>query len=300
MAISLFSSVSGIEKSNNDFIDLSFNIQYEDNMCDTEIYLVQFDGSMNFYTDSQYQILQTNDGLYEIGIDIIYIELIINFENDALNIINTELINVWLCTIDEDEEIIQVSQTGNSGGCYLTTNIDNNQPYHIIENSEIRDDYLSELETKEYDTTISNTLRFSFKVPKDLFRDKLYIHTQILINLINNNNGRRMQRRLILSNKEQELNNNQDQLRHFIKSADIGNNNIKDDKKSKPDYDKFYINNYVVMIGLGIFLLLIGVLILIASFKYSFKKKNKYNKINTNIFSSTEEDERQVIDINQE
>ena len=195
---------------NNNTIDLFIDIEFQDTICDPQIYLIQFDANIEFYVDDAFSIKQQND--YRIGIDRIYVSIVLNLGGSHnYDILQTELINVWLCTTEYNNDILIVSQSGDNGGCFAVDIIDENQPYHIIQNKEINVDY-QELAAIIYDNDPeinANETRFSFIVPSDISRTNLYIHSQIKIQLIEQDETE-TRRRLLTDD------NVQDQIRHFM------------------------------------------------------------------------------------
>eukprot|EP00488_Nonionellina_sp_1-RS-2012_P000127 TRINITY_DN10429_c0_g1_i1.p1 TRINITY_DN10429_c0_g1~~TRINITY_DN10429_c0_g1_i1.p1 ORF type:complete len:295 (-),score=98.29 TRINITY_DN10429_c0_g1_i1:151-1035(-) len=200
-------------------VDLFLDFQYEDSICDPNVYLIEFNAVMKLYIDDGFSNLQTDTrNGYEIGVDRIYVSVQLDFKDSAYNVLEANLVNVWLCTIDEqyeNDDTFVVSQSGDKGGCFATDIIDDDQPYHIVQNGGISVGY-DGLDAIVYDRDIdlfaSNEVRFSFKVPTDIIRDRLYIHSQITITLISDHDGDNAPIRRVLAEEVHV----QDQVRHFM------------------------------------------------------------------------------------
>ena len=238
---------------------------------------------MLFYIDGTFETQQENE--YRIGIDRIYVLILLNFGAADYAILKMELVNVWLCTTDSND-IITVSQSGDNGGCFMFDIIDENQPYHIIKNTEISEDY-TELDTIIYeknndDAINDNQARFSFIVPATITRSNLYIHSQIKLQLIQQNNSTRKpnERRRIL--RVDGNNNVQDQIRHFM---DYTNLIIPETTREEEEEERQEIigsnedkKSRIIMIGILILVFVVCVLSGIVTIIIHWVRVNRDNE----------------------
>eukprot|EP01084_Bolivina_argentea_P181074 312767_1 len=183
---------------------LSSDLIWSDDICDEQVWIIEFEGIMNFYIDQLFTQTQ-NNYLYIIGEDRIYVEIIINYPSSTYSVFQSSLTNVWLCSIDpninrnNNEELIFISQDLTNLGCLDAENIDSDGPYWIIQN------YNQQFLHKSTHHTVvdgsTNKIRFSFIVPDTIIRDTIYIHAQISLSLIenNNNNNNQIDRRILLN-----------------------------------------------------------------------------------------------------
>eukprot|EP01084_Bolivina_argentea_P277098 472963_1 len=227
-----------------DTVALSVETEYEDKTCDAEIGKAQFDGQISFYRNDSF-IENANEYLFVAGKDTIFVEVDLNVPSDGYSIFDTNLINVWLCTIDDQlySPAFNVSQTNPSGtGCF-SANIDNDgyNLFWIIQNH----DELFEHEAMHINYTNNpNIVRFRFTAPYILSRDTLWIHTQIELSLINNN------RKRVLLDAVTSFG----QIRHFIGAANIIQSN--DDISYSSDSSEIIIVSFVVGMVLIFFLII--------------------------------------------
>merc|ERR1711933_258964 len=108
--------------------------------------------------------------------------------------------------------------------------------YHIFENGAV---LAQSHGYKEYDQAMSNFARFSFIVPNEVSRDRLYVHVQVMVDLQDSSSGRR--RRVLLNvNNDQNIAN---KMRHF--GDQIGINHGENSKaiKEPMQYDSNAVNN---------------------------------------------------------
>eukprot|EP01083_Nonionella_stella_P096481 271266_1 len=170
-------------------VDLSTELTWTDEICDAEVWTVHFGGTTRYYSDGTYTTLNDETHLYKISeSERVYVETEVLVPSGAYNVFQATLVNVWLCTTDPlDGEPALDTSTG-EGGC-LSAGIDDDGPYHIIQNY---DDVLLYNATHESTANVdSNIVRYSFIPPISLRRDTLYIHAQITLSLVSKH-GRRL------------------------------------------------------------------------------------------------------------
>ena len=54
---------------NGEIVTLSADLSFSDTICDAEIWEINFDGGITFYTNGNYNVIQETDYEYIIGID---------------------------------------------------------------------------------------------------------------------------------------------------------------------------------------------------------------------------------------
>eukprot|EP01083_Nonionella_stella_P195007 718701_1 len=283
-----------IEAIQDNTVDLFIDLQFEDMICDTRLYLIEFNAEMEFFIDDGFSNVQADarNG-YEIGVDRIYVSIILDF-NGAYDILEANLINVWLCTIDEtyqDNEAFVVSQSGDEGGCFATDIIDENQPYHLVQNGYIGVGYDS-LDAIIYDRDIgdghlfpANEVRFSFMVPTNIVRDKLYIHAQVTIKLVSQDEDTDVpvSNRRILTEQVDV----QDQVRHFMHYTRIQQSTSNGDTASPNEHtaSNGWVDYVLEWMDLKtiVFLIICAVLLAMGTTLFILNKRRERNRRSTRI-----------------
>eukprot|EP00483_Globobulimina_turgida_P006210 UN06220 len=121
------------------------------------------------------------DFLYEVGVDRIYVEIRTDFPDNTLTIFNSELVNVWICTFPPGTNVPTSSSADalTLMGCFNSARDDQIYPLEIFPSTSGSDLVSFEIHSE----TMSNIVRFSFVVPDDVSRDRLYVHAQIEVDL---------------------------------------------------------------------------------------------------------------------
>eukprot|EP01083_Nonionella_stella_P048819 130317_1 len=202
-------------------VALSADLEWLDEVCDPEVFIVQFESEMIFYTSQTFESVVGDDEQYTKG-DIAYVELQIDIPSNSFDIFYLQIMNVWLCTTAPQYEPLTVSdQTVGSDGC-LSANMDPDHPWHIIINGVASDLTPVGDEIVIYNAT-NGTARFSFLVPSAVERTSLYVHVQASLELYDTPARRR------LLQEEDAAVNTATQIRHFDGAIGIGERETDDD-----------------------------------------------------------------------
>ena len=216
-----------IDDNNGEIIALDVTANFIDRTCDTKLYQVEFDGNTQFYDDEEFLIPHNSqNGIddYVIGVDFIYVQVTANFpddgaSSDAYDILGVVINNVFVCTADDDVDLLlNLNQQNGDGGC-LSSDIDADGPYNIIINSVENDDYFVNIISAQDGT--SNIVQFAF-LAFDTPRTIIYVHTQLTV-ILTSGERRRLQ---VITSGDQSPNTNfladgSTQMRHFIDSTGI-------------------------------------------------------------------------------
>eukprot|EP01084_Bolivina_argentea_P185056 319152_1 len=240
-----------------DGVSLETHLTWRDEICDPQIFNIQFEADMKFYKTNEYKdVLDVVDGdgipdgegdwLFQVGQDQIYVKINTDFKSGTINIFDTELTNVWICTFAPDIIPGAIDAASGSGGCMDTRrdggclnndineckedNGDNNYFYHIYDGeaqpNAIKQEGFDEILTEAE----KDVLKFYFKVPHKISRDKLYVQAQVEVTLIGGGTARRL---ITVHGLPHEKTANQ--MDHFIKKTGLA---YDDRPVYKPD------NNY--------------------------------------------------------
>eukprot|EP01084_Bolivina_argentea_P256076 431012_1 len=169
---------------------LSVDVVYSDDDCtiNNKNYAT-LKNTVDIFTDFGFSVNAIDTQyVFDVGQDIVYVELILNENIDVLNLFAIRLQNVWICTYDPEYGDILNPTVDGDGGCL--SNDTNIESYHHI--------YINEQPQVLYNTQLiysgsNDVRRFSFIVPTDIKRNILYIHTQTIIDLSDNSPRRMLQ-----------------------------------------------------------------------------------------------------------
>eukprot|EP01083_Nonionella_stella_P029707 81691_1 len=195
---------------------LQADLTWKDEICDPEIFEVQFEAEMEFYYDSFGTELPDEGHLYQVGEDTVYVKITTAYPSDHYDVFTTDLMGVWICTFDpltDYDTDIAFEVDSQVGGCFSDARDSNDFTYHIFDSSDgttAEDFVLDETTT----TLESNEIQFQFDVPDKVQRDTLYIHAQIEISLV----GDEGRRRVLLWHNSAMTN----QMEHFVDRIPLG------------------------------------------------------------------------------
>eukprot|EP01084_Bolivina_argentea_P143565 252052_1 len=265
-------------------IQLSTKLNWNDNICDTKTYLITFQGAMQFYTENTFDAnsIQTTDGLYEIGIDSVYVKInLLNYADDSeiYNIIDITLANCWLCTTDPNNELTLDVNNGN-GGCFSSALIDTDGPYHIIDDGEIATGY-DDIDAEIYDDVDTNDVRFSFIVPSNIVRTKLYVHAQLNVDLIEIDNPIR---RRIMIDIDQEL-NEMNQIKHYMnaimlqKEINYLKHKLEEQNRNVYKWSYLWLSIVICVLIIAFIAIIFAIYVVIKNYKFKGKTFARYSII---------------------
>jgi len=171
-------------------VGLTANLEWLDEICDPEIFIITFDGTMHFYNDSTFdhELDQAAGDQYALG-DTAYVEVRIALPSNTYNVFDVNLDNVWVCTTSPDNEPLTVTaQTLGTGGC-LSSTVD--FQWHIVQSGADYD--LTPAGDVELYTPYQNaSMKFSFFIDSSISRVNLYVQAQVTITLAASGSRRRM------------------------------------------------------------------------------------------------------------
>eukprot|EP01083_Nonionella_stella_P299278 1015917_1 len=201
----------------DDKVLLQADLTWKDEICDPEIFEVQFEAEMEFYYDSFGTELPDAGHLFQVGEDTVYVKISTAYPSDHYDVFTTDLVGVWICTFDpltDYDTDIAFEVDSQVGGCFSDARDSNDFTYHIFDSSDgttAEDFVLDETTT----TLESNEIQFQFDVPDKVQRDTLYIHAQIEISLV----GDEGRRRVLLWTNVYAMTN---QMEHFVDRIPVG------------------------------------------------------------------------------
>ena len=186
-------------------VTLTPSFSFSDYICDINRWDIKYNAEMNIYRNDSFLMAIADNYQFVVGQDRVFVEIAINEfggDNDNYTILNSQLLNVWLCTSDNQLSLNENNIT--NSGCF-SSNIDSDGPYHVIVNY---DEVLTN-EARHEMKTLNNLVRFSFIVPADITRDTLYIHAHIDLEFSNGNiTNRRLLSSLSKDERKQHLSSN--------------------------------------------------------------------------------------------
>merc|ERR1712176_1073668 len=171
-------------------VSLTSELVWKDEICDPLVFSVQFGAEILFYEDDAYidgDNVDTSSYLYQLGEDEVFVEVRTDFPDDTLDIFDTEIVNVWICTFPPDIDPPTTSDGTENGltamGCFNSQRDAEYDEYfyHIYEDGTAT---AQSHGYTDYGEAISNSVRFSFIVPSEVARDKLYVHVQVMVDLM--------------------------------------------------------------------------------------------------------------------
>ena len=211
--------------TSDDRVALSTNLVWKDEICDPIIFTVQFEAIMSFYDNDQFDDPVDNSHLYQVGEDTIYVQVYTTFPDDTMDVFDTKLIEVHICTFDPLVDVFtnfNNPQDLENFGCFVAgtdgRDEDYDQYFHLIFQDNPIDSsnpIVSLFDFAQYPESISNIVRFSFTVPNEVARDQLYVQAEIEVEL--EELGRRRRRRMLLNVNPSTAN----QMQNFIEQIGI-------------------------------------------------------------------------------
>eukprot|EP01083_Nonionella_stella_P298909 1014410_1 len=263
--------------THDNYIDLDTQLNWNDNVCSPETYVVRFGGEMSFYVDDTFtgSALQAENGLYTVGTDRVYVRVSLsnhpNTEDAIYDLISMQLSNLWLCTVDETQQLSLDANNG-GGGCFGSALVDSDGPYHIFANDEIAQGY-DDIDMRLIEDDDINDVRFSFVVPREIVRSKLYVHCQISIDVVATINGQNTTQKRLLLVSDMEFN----QIRHYMESIKLQNKYVER-KLNEAHW-------WLILVGSLLMMALIGIIV---ALYVIVKHYNLKDSINYSIIKSNE------------
>jgi len=197
---------------------LDVDSSFSDN-CAIQLWDVEFTGSLVFYKDAA--LTEEADGSepFVIGQDTIYGKVTVDTLSDSdgaqYDFLEVEIENVFVCTVDpDDEDDIALDASSGVGGC-LSSYIDADGPYKVYGDGAVVD-YEGTVYTPSADEAAFSFLTF------DTPRDTIQVHVQLLISMVDAS-GRRRTRRMLL---EDDVGN---AFESYIGSAAVHNVDVNTD-----------------------------------------------------------------------
>eukprot|EP01083_Nonionella_stella_P084379 233577_1 len=185
---------------------LSAGLEWTDTICDPEIFTVQFTAAMEFFQDDLYS-LSASDYLYQVGESTVYAKVTTEYPDNALDVFETELLNVWICTFDPLDPPDALDPALEEGGCFATKADDSKFIEHVYDAGDGTALYDFAVDEDTSGVLESNEIQFQFDVPSTVARDTLYVHAQIEVSLAPD------RRRMIVDSfMKKEAN----QMEHFV------------------------------------------------------------------------------------
>merc|ERR1719361_1598124 len=172
---------------------LDVDSSFTDN-CDVQLWDVVFSGSLAFYKDDAFTVIADGSDPFVIGQDTIYGKVTVDTQSDSsggiYEFVDVEIENVFVCTVDPDDEAdIALDASSGEGGC-LSQYIDADGPYNVFGNGAVAD----------YEGTVyapsGNEASFSF-LTFDTPRETIQVHVQLLISMVDASDRRRVRRVLL-------------------------------------------------------------------------------------------------------
>merc|ERR1712242_440975 len=166
---------------------------FSDN-CAIQLWDVAFTGSMAFYKDDAFTVIADGSDPFVIGQDTIYGKVTVNTLSDSsggiYEFVDVEIENVFVCTVDPDNEAdIELDASSGTGGC-LSSFIDADGPYNVIGSGAVTDYQGTKL------TASGNEAAFSF-LTFDTPRETIQVHVQLLLSVVDTSGNRRVRRMLL-------------------------------------------------------------------------------------------------------
>merc|ERR1711876_79254 len=162
--------------------------------CSIQLWDVVFTGSMAFYKDDAFTVIADGSDPFVIGQDTIYGKVTVDTLSDPdgaqYNFVDVEIENVFVCTVDPDnEDDIALDASSGEGGC-LSQYIDADGPYNVFGSGAVAD-----YQGIVYDPS-GNEATFSF-LTFDTPRETIQVHVQLLLSLVDAAGNCRVRRMLL-------------------------------------------------------------------------------------------------------
>eukprot|EP01084_Bolivina_argentea_P317475 550459_1 len=260
------------EQLQGSILSLSTNLIFDDHICDDVIWSITYDANIIFYDHHTFTTPIISNHVYVVGEDRVYTEILINdinIDSNGYSLLDTKLLNVWLCTIDEQQygSLTMDENDISHTGCFSSI-IDDDGPYHIIVNI---DQLFTQNAQHEIDND-NNMIRFSFLVPKTISRDTLYIEVQIELQFTSTTGSRRR-----LWSDDDGYVNKTNQITHFMGTIAIHKQNTYDIDTNDDSMKNKNENSQIIIILVIVISILALVLILVVVFiKIKCKQNNDY------------------------
>jgi len=163
-------------------VQLAADLDWEDNVCDPEVFLVDFTATIDFYTADDFATVLGTGDQYNLG-DTAFVEVVVGDPaNFALSGLDFD--NAWICTTSPDNEPLTVQSGTGFGGC-MGGLVDVGYPKHIV-SSGVADSDPVDGTVLLYGTdgvVGTNALRFSFPIEFTVERTNLYVHVQATVDI---------------------------------------------------------------------------------------------------------------------
>ena len=227
-------------------VALNTDLVWKDEICDPIIFTVQFDAEMTFYDNNTFSSPVGNDKLFQVGEDTIYVQVNVSFPSNTMDVFETELVQVHICTFDP---LVDVETNYNDPddltnfGCFVSNANGRDTKYdkyfYQIYQSDPNDPLNPTVslydfaDPTQYTENMENAVRFSFTVPRTVARDKLYVMAEIEVTLQESRRRRVLLGRPRGSRGRQSATANQ--MEHFIQP--IGINYGQEIIKQPPNED---------------------------------------------------------------
>eukprot|EP00483_Globobulimina_turgida_P001899 UN01901 len=154
---------------------------------------VQFSAEMNLYSDEEFSIVLESNDKYLSGIDTIYGLINVDIPDNAHSVFEATLTSIWICTVDPTkEDLFQIDQSNPlASGCFDSAIVDSASIRNVMINGQSQGSYYNAIIN---DNTPSNVIEYSFLSPANIAegRDKIFLHTQVIVSLIADTRRRRI------------------------------------------------------------------------------------------------------------
>ena len=200
-------------------VSLNTNLVWKDTICDPAIFVTKFDAEMTFYANDSYSSpVDDQTYLYQVGEATVYTEIITSFPDNSFEIFDATLLQVHICTFDPLLAPSTDSSDLATFGCFGDRDSEFDEYFYKIYDS---DASIAKYQFEVIQESQANTFRFSFRIPDEVARDRLYIQAEIEIALIELQQQPVIRRRLLVSGNS---NSNKDRNKaKKIKDKDISN-----------------------------------------------------------------------------
>ena len=223
---------------------LNTDLTWVDNICKPKVFKVQFNAEMTFYKNASFIAEVSDDYLYQVGESTIYVEITTDYPDDTLDVFNVELVSVHICTFDPLDTPSTDSSDLTTFGCFGNRDDEFDTYFFQIYNEPSG---LTDQDFALISESNTDKVRFSFTVPNEVARDRLYIQAQLEVQL--QEGGRR--RRMLLRGRGDRGRNSAmaNQLNHFVGEISINHGQEQPKPYKEPQSPNNYppqqpINNY--------------------------------------------------------
>ena len=173
---------------NSDQVTLQSDLNWFDEICDAEMFLVRFESEMTFWRNDSFTEQLGDGDQYQLG-DMAYVQVVVG-DPELITVVGLALDNVWICTTSPDNEPLNVTQPNlGSGGC-LSAGLDPGFPKHIVLNGADLDNSVKG-DVTVFGPFANNTVQFAFPIEFSVERTNLYVHAQITLDITPDTRRRR-------------------------------------------------------------------------------------------------------------